>query len=345
MEQVTRWNQHVESCCKYKNRVGDRSRERPEGSLLYSYEQLYIHIYIYIQNHNDDTIKDEQRSSFEKYTSHFIWKGSKGLLKVLLWERWVGGWIEQQHIHPHSYGHNSVSFPFSWAAQPGAWGPSLSGTCSSFNHFSPTATTQSGVLRAPLLGAGFLYRILSPTDWTSCAPSYIIIWRSLFFLWASQFRTQFNPSTIKAISWYSSTGCTLFTQVHFLFWQLGRGQYVTSLFYCYNSEVYRRALLLSLDCSTLPLIRTLYCWVLIKEASSTIFEVFGMTWPEIETMSPGPLAKTLATRPMSRLLGINFISCLLMDYKAKFKYIISFIETLPHLRGSEGYHIAIDTLI
>ena len=28
--------------------------------------------------------------------------------------------------------------------------------------------------------------IFSPTDWTSCAPSYIIIWRSLFFLWASQ---------------------------------------------------------------------------------------------------------------------------------------------------------------
>ena len=28
---------------------------------------------------------------------------------------------------PHSYGHNRVSFPFSWAAQPGAWGPSLLG--------------------------------------------------------------------------------------------------------------------------------------------------------------------------------------------------------------------------
>ena len=46
--------------------------------------------------------------------------------------------------------------------------------------------------------------------WTSCAPSYIIIWHSLFFLRVSQFRTQFNPSTVKVISWYSSTGCTCY---------------------------------------------------------------------------------------------------------------------------------------
>ena len=37
-----------------------------------------------------------------------------------VWEG-VGEWTELQHIDPHSYGHNSVSFPFSWAAQPGAW--------------------------------------------------------------------------------------------------------------------------------------------------------------------------------------------------------------------------------
>ena len=52
--------------------------------------------------------------------------------------------------------------------------------------------------------------IFSPTDWTSCALSYIIIWRPNFFLRASQFRTQFNPSTVKVISWYSSTGCTCY---------------------------------------------------------------------------------------------------------------------------------------
>ena len=34
------------------------------------------------------------------------------------------------------------------------------------------------------------------------------------------------------------------------------------------------ALLLSLDCSTFPLIRTLYCWMLSKEVSSTILKSF-----------------------------------------------------------------------
>ena len=68
--------------------------------------------------------------------------------------------------------------------------------------------------------------------------------------------------------------------------------------YIFNSDytaVQRRELLLSLDFSTLLLIRTLYCWVVSKEVSSTIFKVFGMTLPGIETRSPGPLANTLPT--------------------------------------------------
>ena len=44
-----------------------------------------------MQKHNDDTIQTCGHSSLEKYTYHFIWKGSKGLLKVLLCE----GWTEQ----------------------------------------------------------------------------------------------------------------------------------------------------------------------------------------------------------------------------------------------------------
>ena len=58
-----------------------------------------------------------------------------------MWEG-VGDQTELQHIDPHSIGHNHVSFPFCWAAQPGAWGPTL-------------------------LGAGFLYHILSPTGLVS----------------------------------------------------------------------------------------------------------------------------------------------------------------------------------
>ena len=42
-----------------------------------------------------------------------------------------------------------------------------------------------------------------------------------------------------------------------------------------------RTLLLSLDYSTLPMIRTLYCWVLSKEISSTIWGL-GMIRPAIE---------------------------------------------------------------
>ena len=84
-----------------------------------------------------------------------------------------------------------------------------------------------------------------------------------------------------------------------------RGRPEVSLFNSEYTEVSGRALLLSLDFSTLPLIHTLYCWVLSKEVSSTIFKVFGMTRPGIEPRSTGPLANTLPTNPMSRLNNNN----------------------------------------
>ena len=98
-----------------------------------------------------------------------------------MWEG-VGDGTELQHIDPHSIGHNHVSFPFSCAGQPGAWGPTL-------------------------LGTGFLYRILSPTDWTSCAPSCLIVPRPPSFCGHHKSHS-FNPSTVKVIFWYSLTGCT-----------------------------------------------------------------------------------------------------------------------------------------
>ena len=78
-----------------------------------------------------------------------------------------------------------------------------------------------------------------------------------------------------------------------------------SLFNSNFTEVYGRALLLFLDCSTLPLMRTIYCWVLSKEVSSTIFKVFGMTQPGIEPRSPGPLVDTLPTRTMRDIYQKN----------------------------------------
>ena len=58
-----------------------------------------------------------------------------------------------------------------------------------------------------------------------------------------------------------------------------------SLFNNYHTVVSGRAQLLSLDCSTLLLIRTLYCLVLRKDVSNTIFKVFGMTRPGTEPFS------------------------------------------------------------
>ena len=51
----------------------------------------------------------------------------------------------------------------------------------------------------------------------------------------------------------------------------------------------------------LPLVRTLYCWVLSKGVSSTIFKVFRMTRPGIEARSLGPLTNTLTTWPMVQI--------------------------------------------
>ena len=93
-----------------------------------------------------------------------------------------------------------------------------------------------------------------------------------------------------------------------------------SLFNSYYTKVYGRALLLSLDCSTLTLIRTLYCWVLSKQVVlSTIFKVFSMMWPGIEPKSPRPLANTLHIRPMSRLsITIRIYIVSIMSWNTKF---------------------------
>ena len=54
-----------------------------------------------------------------------------------------------------------------------------------------------------------------------------------------------------------------------------------------------------MDCSTLLLILTLLCWVLSKVTSSTIFLVFGISWPRFGPRSPGPFSNTLLIRPMA----------------------------------------------
>ena len=103
-----------------------------ENFMLYSHnhDQLDKHmIYIHLPMHAESWRRHNNRRAtqfLEKYTSHSLWKGC-------VWEG-VGDKTELQHIDPHSIGNNRVSFPFSWVAKPGAWGPSLSGTCSSIQH-------------------------------------------------------------------------------------------------------------------------------------------------------------------------------------------------------------------
>ena len=118
----------------------------------------------------------------EKYTSHFIWKGC-------VWEG-VGDRKELQLIDPHSIGHNCVSFLLSWAAQPGAWGPSLSWCWFSVPHLISNSS--------------------DPQLLTSCLhPDYIIVQRPPSSCGHHKSHS-FNLSTVKVIFWYSSTGCTCY---------------------------------------------------------------------------------------------------------------------------------------
>ena len=152
-----------------------------------------------------------------------------------MWEG-VGHRTELKHIDLHSIGHNRVSFPFSWAAQPGTWGPSLS---SLQLVWSPNS--QSGVWGLPMLGAGFLYRILFPTGLVSkltdflSPPSYIIVLRP----------PSCGRHKIALIQPIHGQGYNilidrmdlLFTKVNFLFWQPGRvvGQYTAVLWHINHS--------------------------------------------------------------------------------------------------------------
>ena len=74
---------------------------------------------------HNDTIKTSDTVLRKIYLSLYL----KGLCVR-------GSWIrtELQHIDPHSIGHNRVSLLFSWAAQPGSWGPNLSGCWFSLPH-------------------------------------------------------------------------------------------------------------------------------------------------------------------------------------------------------------------
>ena len=82
--------------------------------------------------------------------------------------------------------------PLLWAAQPGAWGPSLYGCWFSLPHL---ISNSSDPQLTDFLSSPGLYNNLTSTLLTAS----VTISHS------------FNPSTVKVIiSWYSSTGCTCY---------------------------------------------------------------------------------------------------------------------------------------
>ena len=95
-----------------------------------------------MQKHNDAT-KNERTQFFRKIYLSLYWKGC-------VWEGVGDRTKTATYWSPNSSGYHSLSFPFSWAAQPGD---------------------------QPLLGHGSHSSIFSPTLWTSCRRGYIIISR------------------------------------------------------------------------------------------------------------------------------------------------------------------------
>ena len=143
-----------------------------------------IHIQLYTYTCGSKINNNDERTHF--FRKIYLSLYSKGLRKGcerVMCERWVGDWTNCNILTPSSFVFSSTSFSFCWA-------------------------TQSGVLRAhsPLLGAGSLYSILSPTNWLQLtelpvARGYIIVWHPPASC-ERRICTQFNPSTVNVIPWY-----------------------------------------------------------------------------------------------------------------------------------------------
>ena len=145
-----------------------------------------------------------------------------------MWEG-VGDRIELQHIDTHSYSHQRF-FPVLLGCSTGGLGQSLSGCWFSLPHlisnWSGLQTDWSGAGGLPLLGAGFLYRILYSTGLvsklTDClsSPSHIIVHARLLLVGVTNctrsthprsrqhIHGQGNPSTVNTLMASSSRQIT-----------------------------------------------------------------------------------------------------------------------------------------
>ena len=147
-----------------------------------------------------NTIKTSRHSSLEKYTSHFIWKGSKGLQKVLS----VRGELESEQNC------NTLTPP-----------PTLLATAA-FLSRSP------GLLnRGPGGGSLCWDIVLLPASslqliWTSCRRGYIIIWHPPTSCERHNSHS-IQPFDSQGCLLISSTGCFIYCKAQF-----------NLIFYCYT---------------------------------------------------------------------------------------------------------------
>ena len=137
---------------------------------------------------------DETHFFRKIYLSHFIRNGCERVMC----KTWVGDWTNCNILTPSSFVFSSTSFSFCWAAQ-----------------------TEALRAHSPLLGAGSLYGILSPTNWlqTNWTSSRTGLYHCLTptcFLWTSHLHPIHHVHS-QGYTLISSTGCTLF-----LDWSLGR---------------------------------------------------------------------------------------------------------------------------
>ena len=130
--------------------------------------------------------KDERTQFIRKIDLSLYSNGFERVTKGIMCESWVGDWTELQHIDPsNSAGYNSISFPFSLAAQPGAWGHGLCWD----------------MILIPASS--------SPTAWLPVAPGLYNYLSSTYFLWHHNFHS-IQPVDNQGYPPISSTGCTCY---------------------------------------------------------------------------------------------------------------------------------------
>ena len=148
-------------------------KDDPLLIMMYSQEQLYIHICMQklIKRNKDERWEFFWKTYLSLYWKGCVWEGVRGQTKTATY--WP---------LPNSSG---LSFPFSWADNPGAWGPSF---CSDM----------------VLIPAIFLQLI-----WTSCRRGYIIIWHPPTACERHNSHS-IQPFDSQDLPLISSTGCTCY---------------------------------------------------------------------------------------------------------------------------------------